>query len=49
MKRYGWTNPRRVYPLKEGFTVADALERIRRLANVTEMVYYPISLMLPAA
>lgn len=26
--------------LKEGFTVAYALERIRRLANVTEMVYY---------
>ena len=26
--------------LKEGFTVAEALERIRRLAHVTEMVYY---------
>jgi magnesium transporter len=26
--------------LKEGFTVAEALERIRRLANVTEMIYY---------
>lgn len=26
--------------LKEGFTVTEALERIRRLANVTEMIYY---------
>jgi magnesium transporter len=26
--------------LKESFTVAEALERIRRLSNVTEMIYY---------
>jgi len=26
--------------LKEGFTVAEAPERIRRLANATEMIYY---------
>lgn len=26
--------------LKEGFTVSEALDRIRRLANATEMIYY---------
>jgi len=47
---YGWTNqltPEYI-SLKEGFTVAEAPERIRRLANA-QMIYNSISLMLPAA